>query len=174
MDHPSRVNGSKVAAIRWKCCHNRSLRSIDLYLPSRDQHRQMIIIRQASSSCTSTACSGWLGDPIGGFSHSHPLHLFPHTHTLNQWIYCLLIFIIVIFQWVVATESAWEFSSLLRTKTDPDMELQFKICLVGFGRKFSVQKIIMSMADNLGGKIIGKCTLRDPDLQESADRTLLL
>lgn len=83
MDHPSRVNGSKVAAIRWKCCHNRSLRSIDLYLPSRDQHRQMIIIRQASSSCTSTACWGWLGDPIGGFSHSHPLHLFRHTQPVN-------------------------------------------------------------------------------------------
>lgn len=54
------------------------------------------------------------------------------------------------------------------------MELQFEIYLVGFGRKFSVQKIIMSMADNLGGKIIGKCTLRDPDLQESSVRTLLL
>lgn len=56
------------------------------------------------------------------------------------------------------------------------MELQFEIYFVEFGlRKSSLsKKIIMSMGDNLGGKIIGKCTLRDPDLQESADRTLLL
>lgn len=62
------------------------------------------------------------------------------THSTSEFIAYWSSLLSYSIQLVVATESAWEFSSLLWTKTDPDMELQFKICLVGFGRKFSVQK----------------------------------
>lgn len=160
-------------APKWRqCCHNRSLRSIDLYLPSRDQ---MIIIKQ-TSSCTSTttACWGWLGDPIGGFSHSLITTFSPLILTHTQPVNLLLIDLHYCHPSRWWPQRVFEIFIINEQKRDPDMELQFKIyplsaktgIWIRSRRKLSVHHSNMSMDADLGEMIISKCTLRDPDLWE--------